>query len=238
MEKKKEEKAIVTTNSAKVTPTAPNPQITKPAAMPTLKCVRNTRGIYRLYRQMPDGRMRYVPRVGRSAQPFEVIAQFPNQPIVAIKRYVKTGNTVTPRLYLLDLNTGRIPAMSRGGVPFIYYNKSRNKFVADPTSAAAADAHDLAPEDTTPNMTAELYMKYLQQLQMILATALGKKLDIVARPPRRHRITKPRARIKMTLPYNTNKKPNLKYRVVQTRTRRPVLKLTHMYPQSVYQHVR
>lgn len=208
-----------------------------PAPQPVLKCVRNTHGEHRLYRQMPDGKLKYVPHIGRSTHPFEVVAQFPNQPIVAVKRYVKTGHTITPRLYLVDLTTGKIPAMSAGGVPFIYYNQSQNKFVADPTSAAMADAHDLSADDTAPTMTAEIYLQYLQQLQMILASQLGQKLDIVARPARRKRKSATQTHFKKVVPYNIHKKPTLRYRVAPPRIPMPQNKMT-MHLQQHSQHTR
>ncbi len=233
MQNKKEEPVIFDSTKLKpaaqtATPTtAKAPAKPAPAPMPTLKCTRNTRGMYRLYRKMADGKLKYVPHIGRSTQPFEVVAQFPNQPIVAVKRYAKIGGQIVPRLYLVDLNTGKIPAMSSGGVPFIYYNKARNKFVADPTSAASADAHDLSSDDTTSTLTPELYLQYLQQLQMILATAMGRKLEIVARPPRRRqaprRLRRPQVadvHLQTSVPYSIRKQPNLKYRVVQNHNHR------------------
>ncbi len=244
MEKKKQDDKVIFDSTKINKDAAPDTPAKKPApvALPKLKCTRSARGIYRLYRELPDGTLRFVPRIGRSEQPFEVVAQFPNQPIVAVKRYIKTGRTVTPRLYLIDLNTGKIPAMSDGGVPFIYYNKARNKFVADPTAAAAADTHELSSNDTAPTLTTELYLQYLQQLQMILATALGKKLDIVARPSRRRKAPRrPRplqaadVHLQTSVPYSIHKKPTMKYRVIDKQMR--PRNVAHAYVHQQSQHV-
>lgn len=93
-----------------------------------LKCARTAGGKYGLYLRGANGKLTRVPKIGFSAHPFEIVAQYPGQPFVAIKKRVVTPRGPENRLYLVDSRTGTIPENMTGGVSTIIYDQKNQRF--------------------------------------------------------------------------------------------------------------
>lgn len=105
-----------------------------------LKCARTAGGKYGLYLRGENGKLTRVPKIGFSAQPFEIVAQYPGQPFVAIKKRIATPRGPENRLYLVDSRTGTIPENMIDGVSTIIYDQKNRRFYFNAAPHALNDA--------------------------------------------------------------------------------------------------
>jgi len=165
----------------------------------TLKCVKTAGGKYGLYSAMPDGKLKRVSKIGLGAKPYEIVAEYPNRNLVAVKKYAKTPHGIMPQLFLVNTQTGKIPDIMRDGVVEIMYDAEKQNFYFD----SMLNTMDIA--EYIKLMVMLLTAPYHQlneshpskvpapRIQILTAQMPGKAITIVAMPTRR----KKRARKKV-----------------------------------------
>ncbi len=93
-----------------------------------LQCVRTPSGQYTLNIRNTNGRMHRIKSIGFSSQPFEIVAQFQNTPMIAVRRSIMTPRGLVARLYLVNTTTGMIDERTANGVASISYNPIDRQF--------------------------------------------------------------------------------------------------------------
>lgn len=92
------------------------------------KCTRTKSGRYTLYCADTMGKMRRVRGIGFASQPFQIIAQYPNTPYVAVRRTVMTSRGAETKLYLVNTKTGEMPEQTRDGFKSIVFDSGSKTF--------------------------------------------------------------------------------------------------------------
>lgn len=93
-----------------------------------LQCVRTPNGQYTLNIRNTNGRMHRIKSIGFSSQPFEIVAQFQNTPMIAVRRSIMTPHGTESRLYLVNCESGIIDERTANGVASISYNPLDKQF--------------------------------------------------------------------------------------------------------------
>ena len=93
-----------------------------------LQCIKTPHERYTLNMRNTNGRMRRVKSIGFSVQPFEIIAQFQNTPMIAVRRSIMTPHGTESRLYLVNCESGIIDERTANGVESISYNPLDKQF--------------------------------------------------------------------------------------------------------------
>lgn len=96
-----------------------------------LKRFTNTTEMGRLYQlrmRTPDGHIVSMPELGASHKPFQLVATFPGQPFVAIKRTLNTPLGEMNVLYLVNTNTCTVSDKTPFGTDMIVYDALRAQF--------------------------------------------------------------------------------------------------------------
>ncbi len=206
----------------------------KESTQTTLKCIKTNSGKYGLYSVALDGKLKRVSKIGLGTQPFEIVGQYPNRNLVVVKKYAKTPRGITPLLFLVNTQTGKIPDIMHDGVGEIMYDTEKQNFYFDSMLNTLDIAEYIklrvmlltAPnqqlnESRTPNMT-------VPRIQILTANMPGNAIQIVAQPPRRkkrpRKKTLKRARAKRINTIRTQQKSatlNTKRTVATKKPRRP-----------------
>lgn len=92
------------------------------------KCVQTKSGRYALYCADAMGKMRRVRGIGFASQPFQIVAQYPNTPYVAVRRTVMTPRGAENKLYLVNTKTGEMPEQTRDGFKSIVFDSGSRTF--------------------------------------------------------------------------------------------------------------
>lgn len=92
------------------------------------KCVQTKSGRYALYCADAMGKMRRVRGIGFASQPFQIVAQYPNTPYVAVRRTVMTPRGAENKLYLVNTKTGEMPEQTRDGFKSIVFDSGSKTF--------------------------------------------------------------------------------------------------------------
>lgn len=92
------------------------------------KCTRTKSGRYTLYCADAMGKMRRVRGIGFASQPFQIVAQYPNTPYVAVRRMVMTPRGAENKLYLVNTKTGEMPEQTRDGFKSIVFDSGSKTF--------------------------------------------------------------------------------------------------------------
>lgn len=92
------------------------------------KCTRTKSGRYTLYCADAMGKMRRVRGIGFASQPFQIVAQYPNTPYVAVRRTVMTPRGAENKLYLVNTKTGEMPEQTRDGFKSIVFDSGSRTF--------------------------------------------------------------------------------------------------------------
>lgn len=83
---------------------------------------------YQLKMRTPDGHIVSMPELGASHKPFQLVATFPAQPFVAVKRTLNTPQGEMNLLYLVDTNTCTVSDKTPFGTDMIVYDALRAQF--------------------------------------------------------------------------------------------------------------
>lgn len=92
------------------------------------KCAQTKSGRYALYCADAMGKMRRVRGIGFASQPFQIVAQYPNTPYVAVRRTVMTPRGAENKLYLVNTKTGEMPEQTRDGFKSIVFDSGSRTF--------------------------------------------------------------------------------------------------------------
>lgn len=203
-----------------------------------LQCIKTPHGRYTLNMRNTNGRMRRVKSIGFSAQPFEIIAQFQNTPMVAVRRIIMTPRGPVARLYLVNTTTGMIDERTANGVESISYNPIDRQFyfLNEPVknNAQTLTSNVLLLWLLMQNqIDAALMQRFVQNpiaLQTIDAATNGIVINTIARPIRRRKLRnrkKLRARAKRIRTTRKNA------RIAKSRTKKSALHATLNAPYSL-----
>lgn len=205
------------------------------------KCVQTKSGRYALYCADAMGKMRRVRGIGFASQPFQIVAQYPNTPYVAVRRTVMTPRGAENKLYLVNTKTGEMPEQTRDGFKSIvfdsgsrtfYFSQNENAYFAryaqylamknNGTTNIPAMQYANVATTGTPIMVAPIVR---QRKRKRVRRARGKlralrRLRTASRKLRRVRkpravakapATKPAVAIQLTAPYALRAAPTLAY---------------------------
>lgn len=205
------------------------------------KCTRTKSGRYALYCADAMGKMRRVRGIGFASQPFQIVAQYPNTPYVAVRRTVMTPRGAENKLYLVNTKTGEMPEQTRDGFKSIVFDSGSKTFYFSPNENAyfARYAQYLATRNNgMTNIPAMQYANVTTAGTPIMVTPIvrGRKrkrvrrtrgklralrrLRTASRKLRRARkprtvakapVTKPAATVQLTVPYALRAAPALTY---------------------------
>ncbi|HBP26376.1 MAG TPA: hypothetical protein DD611_00015 [Alphaproteobacteria bacterium] len=205
------------------------------------KCTRTKSGRYTLYCADAMGKMRRVRGIGFASQPFQIVAQYPNTPYVAVRRTVMTPRGAENKLYLVNTKTGEMPDQTRDGFKSIvfdsgsktfYFSQSENAYFARYAQYLAMKnngmtnipAMQYANVTTagTPIMVAPIVRKRRRKrVRRTRGKLRGlRRLRVAARKLRRARkprtiakapATKSAAAMQLTVPYALRATPTLAY---------------------------
>lgn len=205
------------------------------------KCAQTKSGRYALYCADAMGKMRRVRGIGFASQPFQIVAQYPNTPYVAVRRTVMTPRGAENKLYLVNTKTGEMPEQTRDGFKSIVFDSGSKTFYFSQNENAyfARYAQYLAMKNNgTTNIPAMQYANVATAGTPIMVTpivrqrkrkrvrrARGKlralrRLRTASRKLRRVRkpravakapATKPAAAIQLTAPYALRAASTLTY---------------------------
>ena len=166
-----------------------------------LQCVRTPSGQYTLNIRNTNGRMHRIKSIGFSSQPFEIVAQFQNTPMVAVRRSIITPRGLVARLYLVNTTTGMIDERTANGVASISYNPLNKQFYfisENKNTNNAIEPNVLLLWLLLQNQIAPVIMQNLLQnptaLQTIDINTNGIAINTIMRPIRKR---KPRNRKKL-----------------------------------------
>lgn len=159
-----------------------------------LQCIKTPHGRYTLNMRNTNGRMRRVKSIGFSAQPFEIIAQFQNTPMVAVRRIIMTPRGPVARLYLVNTTTGMIDERTANGVESISYNPLDKQFYFinnNKNTNHAIEPNVLLLWLLLQNQIDASIMQHLLQnptaLQTIDINTNGIAINTIMRPIRKHK---------------------------------------------------
>lgn len=160
------------------------------SAQTTLKCIKTNSGKYGLYSVALDGKLKRVSKIGLGAQPFEIVAEYPNRNLVVVKKYAKSPHGITPMLFLVNTQTGKIPDIMHGGVGEIMYEQTKQNFYFDSMLNTLDIAEYIKLKVILlkgPNQQLNESHPYTPapRIQILTAQTPGKVLTIVATPPKR-----------------------------------------------------
>lgn len=205
------------------------------------KCAQTKSGRYALYCVDAMGKMRRVRGIGFASQPFQIVAQYPNTPYVAVRRTVMTPRGAENKLYLVNTKTGEMPEQTRDGFKSIVFDSGSRTFYFSQNADAyfARYAQYLAMKNNgTTNIPAMQYANVAtagtpimvapivrQRKRKRVRRARGKlralrRLRTASRKLRRVRkpravakapATKPAVAIQLTAPYALRAAPTLAY---------------------------
>lgn len=88
-------------------------------------------GKYALFFTSPAGKTQMVPVLGYSQKPFEVVCIYPETKWMAVRKYHESRGRVTPRLYLVNCETGQVAPRMEYGTAKIRYLASQKAFYYD-----------------------------------------------------------------------------------------------------------
>lgn len=205
------------------------------------KCTRTKSGRYVLYCADAMGKMRRVPGIGFSSQPFQIVAQYPNTPYITVRRTVMTPRGAENKLYLVNTQTGEMPDQTRDGFKSIVFDSGSKTFYfsQDENAYFARYAQYLAMKNNgMVNMPAMQYANVMTAGTPIMVAPIVRKrkrkrtrrargklhalrrLRAASRKLRRARkprtvakapATKSAAAIQLTVPYALRTAPTLAY---------------------------
>lgn len=161
-----------------------------------LQCVRTPSGQYTLNIRNTNGRMHRIKSIGFSSQPFEIVAQFQNTPMIAVRRSIMTPHGTESRLYLVNCESGMIDERTANGVASISYNPIDRQFyfLKEPVknNVQTLTSNVLLLWLLMQNqIDAALMQRLLQNpiaLQTIDAATNGIAINTIARPIRRRKL--------------------------------------------------
>ena len=203
-----------------------------------LQCVRTPSGQYTLNIRNTNGRMHRIKSIGFSSQPFEIVAQFQNTPMIAVRRSIMTPQGTESRLYLVNCESGIIDERTANGVASISYNPIDRQFyfLKEPVknNVQTLTSNVLLLWLLMQNqIDAALMQRLLQNpiaLQTIDAATNGIAINTIARPIRRRKLRnrkKLRARAKRIRTTRKNA------RIAKPRTKKSALHATLNAPYSL-----
>ena len=91
-------------------------------------CRRTASGRYALYVHGPMGKPLRVRGIGFSAQPFDIVAEYPGTPFVTVRHQVMTPRGLETRLFLVNTKTGKIPDQAKDGFKSIVFDSGSRTF--------------------------------------------------------------------------------------------------------------
>lgn len=202
-----------------------------------LQCIKTPHGRYTLNMRNTNGRMRRVKSIGFSAQPFEIIAQFQNTPMVAVRRIIMTPRGLVARLYLVNTTTGMIDERTANGVESISYNPLDKQFYFindNKNTNHAIEPNVLLLWLLLQNQIDASIMQHLLQnptaLQTIDINTNGIAINTIMRPIRKH---KRRNRKKLRARAKRIRTTRKNARIAKPRTKKSALHATLNAPYSL-----
>ncbi len=187
------------------------------------------------------GKMRRVPSIGFSSQPFQIVAQYPNTPYITVRRTVMTPRGAENKLYLVNTQTGEMPDQTRDGFKSIvfdsgsktfYFSQSENAYFARYAQYLAMNGNGMTNMPAmqyanvttagTPIMVAPIvHKRKRKRVRRTRGKLRGlRRLRVASRKLRRTRkprtvakapATKPATEIQLTVPYALRTAPTLTY---------------------------
>ena len=199
--------------------------------------MRTPSGQYTLNIRNTNGRMHRIKSIGFSSQPFEIVAQFQNTPMIAVRRSIMTPRGLVARLYLVNTTTGMIDERTANGVESISYNPLDKQFYFindNKNTNHAIEPNVLLLWLLLQNqIDASIMHRLLQNptaLQTIDINTNGIAINTIMRPIRKR---KPRNRKKLRARAKRIRTTRKNARIAKPRTKKSALHATLNAPYSL-----